>query len=111
MNNNTEKNFHPYKKVIEGYISGKKIQYRGFRETDFPWLDYNGKRFPDFDDVNREWRIKPTVAKYRIAKMYDKYEDRIYARLINDDEEVFGIELESHSNFVKWLTDWTEVPD
>ena len=57
------------------------------------------------------WRITPAVAKYRIAKMYDKYRDRIYARLINDDEEIFGIELESHSQFVKWITDWTEVSD
>ena len=111
MNNNTEKNFHPYKNVIEGYISGKKIQYRGFGETNSPWLEYNGKIFPDFNDVSLEWRIKPDVAKYRIAKMHDTYKDRVYVLLINDDEKIQGIEIESRSQFVKWITDWTEVPD
>ena len=107
---------HKYYDVIVKWAEGQPIQYRFIVITDVvgrsKWVDlsdpYCFNKFPNFNDGNVEWRIKPEtkVIKYRLALMSYKTEE-YYTAVFNTSEH-FLIEFMNSANFVKWLSDWIE---
>ena len=115
---------HKWAEVIEAYINGKNIQTRrpGLTEAwhDVFTLDQIENvniHFPNFNDPNAEWRIKPKMKKVRcrLALHKDSSSGRYYAMgyddVINSGIDGFFLRGEDPRcpTFVRWLTDYIEV--
>lgn len=113
---------HKWADVIEAYINGKQIQTRRNRLAE-TWHDvYNldeienvNLHFPNFNDANVDWRIKPKMKKFRcrLALMRsgsDRYYVQGYDNDLNRgiDEWFLRGEDPPEPTFVKWLTSYIE---
>ena len=115
---------HKWADVIEAYINGKQIQTRRSRLVE-AWHDIFALNqtenvnvhFPNFNDPNVEWRVKPKMKKVRcrMALHKDSSSGRYYAMgyddVINSGIDGFFLRGEDPRcpTFVRWLTDYIEV--
>lgn len=98
---------HKNADIIIAWANGEAIQFKTIYQEN--WIDYiyNNKDeySPNWNDPSMEWRIKPTIIKYRLALMFDKN----YGHYITaENTELDRSTLQSH-NFVKWISDWINV--
>jgi hypothetical protein len=94
------KQLHKHRDLIIAWANGEEIQ---IKRCDSTWADIT---YPTWD-FNVEYRIKPEVIRYRLA-LFD-YQNTEWKSIaitqVNELERIW----ELTPNFVKWLTDWTEV--
>lgn len=108
---------HKYHEVIRAWSEGISIQYRIIFSDALrsPWVDLSkysfDKRSPNFDAENIEWRIKPPELLYRVALYQQYHQDenvRVYYVNTHNNRE-YNDKIEEKDDFVRWLTEWTEV--
>lgn len=117
---------HPHSEVIQAYIRGEQIQTRTDNSL-YQWSDCfsleemqrGGLSFPNFNDPNRQWRVKPKVKKIqcRLALFKENLPNECrYYSMGFDSELNSGIdgwfirgEDPKDPNFVRWLTDPIEI--
>lgn len=112
---------HKWADVIEAYINGEQIQTR--RNLTETWHDIFALdkvenvniHFPNFNDSNVEWRIKPKMKKFKCRLALHKMGSGRYYVCGYDNSLNCGIdgwfirgEDPSDPTFVKWVTDYIE---
>ena len=87
--------------LIQAFAEGKTIQ----RTDCGHWYEMKSIQYLDLSSNVDTYRIKPEMktGKYRVA-LHKDYEGVPYTTTVSTDEIV----NESHSTFIKWLTDWVE---
>jgi hypothetical protein len=104
---------HKYYDVIKAFAKGKTIQ--GKSKFSKNWIDYMWYKFPDFNNEELDFRIKPEIVIqkqkkliYRVALMKFEFSGRFYTAT-KDMNYISCEEFEKSSNdFVEWITDWIE---
>lgn len=104
---------HKHYDVIEAFISeGKTIQ---LKSSNTDWTDYTSCVFPDFNNNDIEWRIKPETQKtisYRLALVDIGIGEKPLLEVLafNVHEGVYYEEImPPRAHVIKWLTDWIEL--
>ena len=88
------------REVLEALKSGKKIE---FCDSSGDWIDLPEDVIPNFSKI--VYRIKPELPKYRVG-LFNNHGD--YYPMLVVNEEVANNTENDDSEFVRWLTDWTE---
>lgn len=86
---------HKHAALIKQWADGAEIQYRP--TSNHVWGDV---AYPPWH-CEGEYRVKPVTRKFRIALML---QDVIHISRDNFNASC----IETHRNFVRWLTDWIE---
>lgn len=87
--------------LLLAFVQGRTIQLADGGH----WYDVKSIRYLDLSSNVNTCRIKPETktGKYRVA-LHKSYDGVLYTNTVSTDESV----IESHSTFIKWLTDWVE---
>jgi len=91
---------HKHADLMMAYAKNRDLKFEYFSSISNGW---NGTDIPSFHE-DLEYRIKPTIQRYRVAFMKD--EDGEYWTTTQDENTHFNPEMESQ--FVRWRTDWIE---
>ena len=99
---------HNFAKEICHWANGGKIQFRHLYKEDslegIGWVDTEREKTvigQMFQDTDYEWRIKPEIFRYRVALMQGS--EMVYTRTYDNCGDVSG------GNFIRWLTEQTEI--
>lgn len=82
--------------LIKAWADGAEIQHAGPADK---WIDNPNPAW----DINAVYRIKPEALRYRVALMRRGNGPRYTTTA---DQMLNEKEIESFSDFVRWLTDW-----
>lgn len=93
---------HKWANVIKAWADGKPIQVK-YKLNDERWYDWAEDDTPCFGTTDAEWRIKPSIYRYRMV-LEQSVNTKTYWVTATDDPTI-----ESSDFFVKWLTDWVEI--
>ena len=102
----TEK--YPHDELVRAWLDGKTLQYL---DGDV-WIDIPNANVADkLPHLYRKqdcYRIKPVTVRYRVALLkFTDPRDGYYTLAADSLQE--ERELSDRNDFVRWLTDWTEV--
>lgn len=89
--------------LIHAWADGAEIQYSPDESKEHYWEDIENPSFLS----ECVYRIKPKVYRYRMALMCEYYINNEYFAVAMNNSD--ATDLECHSCFVKWFTDWKEV--
>lgn len=97
---------HKHAAIIKAWAHGAEIQYRSHGDI---WYDYPKDGGPAFFE-DWDYRIKPTVKRYRICKMKAGHlgQGRTMPYCVFDTH--YG-GFEKENGFICWVTDWLEYED
>ena len=90
---------HKHADLMIEYANNTDLRFEYFSTLSNKWKDAD---IPAFHK-DLEYRIKPTIQRYRVALMKD--EDGYYVLTKN---EHFAFDPENYPTFVCWRTDWIE---
>jgi hypothetical protein len=105
---------YPHDALVRAWLDGKTIQYldQSGHVLGGVWVDIEGpgeaSKVPHLYRSGTEYRIKPVTVRYRVALMaHLDPRDGVFTTTADNLQE--ERELSKQHDFVRWLTDWTEV--
>lgn len=95
---------YPHAHILRAWLDGSSIQYRPAGTE--VWIDIDpastATKTPHlYTDGRAEYRVKPVTVRYRVALM--RRGVLVTSTLLGERS------LSENAEFVRWLTDWTEV--
>lgn len=91
---------HKWAEIIKAWADGKPIQSKDIKLD--VWSDWVTDT-PPFWATNLEWRIKPSIYRYRMVLVKNRNTNTYWVTTTDDPT------IESRDYFVRWLTDWVEI--